>query len=163
MDSNRVTLLGRVEVGRQLTKYCLIRTMSSQKDIGRSASANRICPPLSWSVLSHVLSKEQSKDGSNGASDDGRLTIVQCHHYHRPPLSDLYRSSVGILPLLWYHQQNLHSYHCHYQPAQYFTLSHIVRLDSSESGKSPLESGESPVKVCSESGKSPVKVWSRNL
>ena len=33
---------------------------------------------VSWSVLGHVLSKEQSKDGSN----DGRLTIVQCHHYH---------------------------------------------------------------------------------
>ena len=49
---------------------------------------------LSWSVLGHVLSEEQSKDGS----DDGRLTIVQCHLYHRPPLSDLYRTSVGILP-----------------------------------------------------------------
>jgi len=48
---------------------------------------------LSWSVLGHVLSEEQSKDGSDGVSDDGRLTIVQCHHYHRPPLSDLYRSS----------------------------------------------------------------------
>jgi len=72
---------------------------------------------LSWSMLSHVLSKEQSKDGSDGASDDGRLTIVQCHHYYQPPLSDLYRSSVGILPLLRYHQHNLHSYHCHYQPA----------------------------------------------
>jgi len=53
---------------------------------------------LSWSMLGHVLSKEQSKDGSDGASDDGRLTNVQCHHYHRPPLSDLYWSSVGILP-----------------------------------------------------------------
>jgi len=72
---------------------------------------------LSWSVLGHVLSEEQSKDSSNGASDDGRLTIVQCHHYHWPPSSDLYRSSVGILPPLHYHQHNLHSYHCHYQPA----------------------------------------------
>jgi len=72
---------------------------------------------LSWSVLGHILSKEQSKDGSDGASNDGRLTIVQCHHYHRPPSSDLYRSSVGILPPLRYHQHNLHSYHCHYQPA----------------------------------------------
>jgi len=71
---------------------------------------------LSWSMLSHVLSEEQSKDSSDGVSDDGRLTIVQCHHYHRPPLSDLYRSSVGILPSLRYHQNNLHSYHCHYQP-----------------------------------------------
>jgi len=53
---------------------------------------------VSWSVLSHILSKEQSKDGSNGVSDDGCLTIVQCHHYHRPPSSDLYRSSVRILP-----------------------------------------------------------------
>ena len=72
---------------------------------------------MSWSVLGHILSKEQSKDGSDGVSDDGRLTIVQCHHYHWPPLSDLYQSSVGILPLLRYHQQNLHSYHCHYQLA----------------------------------------------
>ena len=71
---------------------------------------------LSWSVLGHVLSEEQSKDGSDGVSDDGRLTIVQCHHYHRPPSSDLYRSSIGILPPLCYHQNNLHSYHCHYQP-----------------------------------------------
>ena len=30
----------------------------------------------------HVLSEEQSKVGSDGVSDDGRLTIVQCHHYH---------------------------------------------------------------------------------
>ena len=60
---------------------------------------------LSWSVLGHVLSKEQSKDGSDGVSDDGCLTIVQCHRYHWPPLLDLYRSSVGILPLLRYHQQ----------------------------------------------------------
>ena len=56
-------------------------------------------------MLGHVLSKEQSKDSSNGVSDDGRLTIVQYHHYHRPPLSDLYRSSIRILPLLQYHQQ----------------------------------------------------------
>ena len=60
---------------------------------------------VSWSVLGHVLSEEQSKDGSDRVSDDGRLTIVQCHHYQRPPLSDLYRSSVGILPPLRYHQQ----------------------------------------------------------
>ena len=66
-------------------------------------------------MLGHVLSKEQSKDSSNRASDDGHLTIVQCHHYHRPFSLDLYRSSIGILPLLRYHQQNLHSYHCHYQ------------------------------------------------
>ena len=72
---------------------------------------------LSWSVLGHVLSEEQSKDGSNRVSDSGCLTIVQCHHYHRPPSSDLYWSSVRILPLLRYHQHNLHSYHCHYQPA----------------------------------------------
>ena len=52
-------------------------------------------------MLGHVLSEEQSKDGS----DDGCLTIVQCHHYHWPPLSDLYWSSIGILPLLRYHQQ----------------------------------------------------------
>ena len=71
---------------------------------------------LSWSVLGHVLSEEQSKVGSDGVSDDGCLTIVQCHHYHRPPSSDLYRSSVGILPPLRYHQNKLHSYHCHYQP-----------------------------------------------
>jgi len=56
---------------------------------------------VSWSVLGHVLSEEQSKDGS----DDGHLTIVQCHLYHWPPSSDLYRSSIGILPLLQYHQQ----------------------------------------------------------
>jgi len=71
---------------------------------------------LSWSVLGHVLSEEQSKDGSDGVSDDGCLSIVQCHHYHQPPSSDLYRSSVGIFPPLRYHQTNLHSYHCHYQP-----------------------------------------------
>jgi len=71
---------------------------------------------LSWSMLSHNLSEEQSEVGSDGVSDDGRLIIVQCHHYHRPPSSDLYWSSVGILPLLRYHQPNLHSYHCHYQP-----------------------------------------------
>jgi len=34
---------------------------------------------MSWSVLGHVLSKEQSKDSSNRVSDDGHLTIVQCH------------------------------------------------------------------------------------
>ena len=68
-------------------------------------------------LLGHILSEEQSKDSSDRASDDGCLTIVQCHHYHRPPSSDLYRSSVGIQPPLCYHQHNLHSYHCHYQPA----------------------------------------------
>jgi len=81
----------------------------------------------SWSVLGHVLSKEQSKDGSDGVSDDGRLTIVQCHHYHQPPSSDLYRSSVRILPLLRYHQHNLHSYHCHYQPAPCAIYSSTTR------------------------------------
>ena len=60
---------------------------------------------VSWSVLGHVLSKEQSKDSSDGVSNDGHLTIFQCHLYHRPPLSDLYRTSVRIHPLLWYHQQ----------------------------------------------------------
>ena len=54
---------------------------------------------VSWSVLGHILSEEQSKVGSDGVSDDGHLTIVQCHHYHQPPSSDLYRSSVGILPV----------------------------------------------------------------
>jgi len=72
---------------------------------------------MSWSMLGHVLSKEQSKDGSNRVSNDGCLTIVQCHHYHWPPSSDLCQSSVGILPLLCYHQHNLNYYHCHYQPA----------------------------------------------
>ena len=61
--------------------------------------------------------KEQSKVSSDRVSDDGRLTIIQCHHYHWPPSSDLYRSFVGILPPLRYHQHNLHYYHCHYQPA----------------------------------------------
>ena len=82
-----------------------------------------MCLSVSWSVLGHVLSEEQSKDGSDGVSDDGHLTIVQCHltivqchHYHRPPSSDLYQSSIGIFPPLRYHQNNLHSYHCHYQP-----------------------------------------------
>jgi len=51
-------------------------------------------------MLGHILSEEQSKDGSDRVSDDGRLTIVQCHHYHQPPSSDLYRSSVRILPPL---------------------------------------------------------------
>jgi len=55
-------------------------------------------------MLGHILSKEQSLDGSNGVSDDGHLTIVQCHPYHQPPSSDLYRTSVGIHPLLQYHQ-----------------------------------------------------------
>jgi len=49
---------------------------------------------MSWSVLGHVISEEQSKIGSNGVSNDGRLTIVQCHRYHRPPLLDLYWSSI---------------------------------------------------------------------
>jgi len=49
-------------------------------------------------MLSHVLSEEQSKDGSNRVSDDGHLTIFQCHLYHRPPSSDLYQTSIGILP-----------------------------------------------------------------
>ena len=53
-------------------------------------------------MLGHILSEKQSKDGSNGVSDDGRLTIVQSHHYHWPPLSDLYWNSVGILPPLRY-------------------------------------------------------------
>jgi len=52
---------------------------------------------VSWSMLGHVLSEEQSKDGSNRVSDDGRLTIVQCHLYHWPPSLDLYRSSVRII------------------------------------------------------------------
>jgi len=47
---------------------------------------------LSWSVLGHVLSEEQSKDGFDGVSDDGRLTIVQCHCHHRPPSSNLYQA-----------------------------------------------------------------------
>ena len=83
----------------------------------RSWNSLRYSSTVSWSVLSHVLSQEQSKVGSDGVSDDGRLTIVQCHHYHWPPSSDLYRSSIRILLLFWYHQPNLHSYHCHYQPA----------------------------------------------
>ena len=53
-------------------------------------------------MLGHILSEEQSKDGSDRASNDGHLTIVQCHHYHQPPLSDLYWSSVRILPPLRY-------------------------------------------------------------
>ena len=40
-----------------------------------------------------------------GVSDDVHLTIVQCHLYHQPPSSDLYRTSIGILRLLRYHQQ----------------------------------------------------------
>jgi len=60
---------------------------------------------VSWSVLGHILSGEQSLDGSDRVSDDGHLTIVQCHPYHQPPSSDLYRTSVGIHPLLQYHQQ----------------------------------------------------------
>jgi len=59
---------------------------------------NQQLDQVSWSVLGHILSKEQSKDGSNGVSADGCLTIVQCHLYHWPPLSDLYWSSVRILP-----------------------------------------------------------------
>jgi len=51
-----------------------------------------------WSVLGHILSEEQSLDGSNGVSNDGHLTIVQCHLYHQPPLLHLYRTSVGIRP-----------------------------------------------------------------
>jgi len=53
---------------------------------------------MSWSVLGHVLSKEQSKDGSDGVSNDGHL-------YHWPPSLDLYWTSIGILSLLQYHQQ----------------------------------------------------------
>jgi len=63
------------------------------------------CEHLSWSMLGHVLSEEQSKDSSNRVSDDGHLTIVQCHPYHRPPSLELYRTSIGFHPLLQYHQQ----------------------------------------------------------
>ena len=59
-------------------------------------------------VMVHARSRsfqKQSKDGSDGVSDDGHLTIVQCHPYHQPTLSDLYRTPVGIHPLLRYHQQ----------------------------------------------------------
>jgi len=72
---------------------------------------------VSWSMLGHVLSKEQSKDGSDGVSDDGRLTIVQCYHLLPATLIGLISelcqntSSTPIPPT------NLHSYHCHYQPA----------------------------------------------
>ena len=100
----------RTQIGYQ---HPNIQNQTQMQALQSSASHNA---SLSWSVLGHVLSEEQSKDGSDGVSDDGRLTIVQCHHYHRPPLSDLYQSSVGILPPLRYHQNNLHSYHCHYQP-----------------------------------------------
>jgi len=62
---------------------------------------------LSWSMLGHILSKEQSSDGSDGVSDGGHLTIVQCHPYHQPPSSDLYWTSIGIHPLLQYHQQTI--------------------------------------------------------
>ena len=54
---------------------------------------------LSWSVLGHVLSEEQSKDGSDGVSDDGRLTIVQCHHYHRPLLRFLFLHTLFFFEL----------------------------------------------------------------
>ena len=57
-------------------------------------------------MLGHVLSKEQSKDGSDGVSNDGHLTIVQCHHYHQPSLLELYQTSIGIPPLLQYHQKS---------------------------------------------------------
>jgi len=60
---------------------------------------------LSQSMLGHVLSEEQSLDGSDGVSNDGHLTIFQCHPYHQPPSLDLYWTSIGIHPLLWYHQQ----------------------------------------------------------
>ena len=56
-------------------------------------------------MIGHILSEEQSLDGSDGVSDDGHLTIVQCDPYHQPPSSDLYWTSVKILPLLRYHQQ----------------------------------------------------------
>ena len=56
-------------------------------------------------MLSHVLSEEQSLDGSDGVSNDGHLAIVQCHPYHQPHSSDLYWTSVRIHPLLRYHQQ----------------------------------------------------------
>jgi len=55
---------------------------------------------VSWSVLGHIISEEQSKDGSDGVSNDGHLTIVQCHPYHRPPSSELYRTSIVFHPLL---------------------------------------------------------------
>ena len=44
---------------------------------------------MSWSVLGHVLSEEQSKDGSDRVSDDGRLTIVQCHLLRLRPIQAL--------------------------------------------------------------------------
>jgi len=72
---------------------------------------------LSWSMLSHFLSEEQSYDGSDGVSNDGHLTIVQCHPYHQPPSLDLYldlhwNSSSTLIP-----PTNHHSYHFHCQPA----------------------------------------------
>jgi len=66
---------------------------------------------LSWSVLGHVISKEQSKDSSDGASDDGQLfsATITTGHPHRTYIGA--PSSTPIPPT------NLHSYHCHYQPA----------------------------------------------
>ena len=49
----------------------------------------------------------QSQGGSNGASDDGHLAIVQYHPYHQPASSDLYQTSIGIHPLLCYHQKTI--------------------------------------------------------
>ena len=66
-------------------------------DIYRFTTTNTTLT-MSWSLLGHVLSEGQSNDGSDGVSNDGCLTIVQCHPYHRPPSLDLYWSSVRILP-----------------------------------------------------------------
>ena len=52
---------------------------------------------MSWSMLGHVLSKEQSKDGSDGVSDDGCLTIVQWRSLHSPTYS--VRTPHGLLGL----------------------------------------------------------------
>ena len=56
-------------------------------------------------MLGHILSEEQSKDGSDRVSNYGHLTIVQCHPYHWPPSLELYQTSIGFHPLLRYHQQ----------------------------------------------------------
>jgi hypothetical protein len=41
-DSKGVTLLGSVEVGRRLHKYCRVRTASNQKDIGSPEPARSV-------------------------------------------------------------------------------------------------------------------------
>ena len=88
-----------------------------------------ICSESAWNLLGFQVVRadsEKSEWSPSGVWQFERSLVVRAESdrttwgtvkYCQPPSSDLYQSTIGILPLLHYHQQNLHSYHCHYQPA----------------------------------------------